>query len=141
MKLKVSRVEVWMASIDDRAGGAADKLEPLSAAGADFEFVLARRAPESPGKGLLFVYPVKGAKVTRAAQEAGFARSDGVHSVRIEGADRPGAGAKMLRALAAAGINIRAIATTGIGRKFVSFLAVDSEGDAATAASILKKLA
>ena len=45
MALKVSKVELWSAAIDDRAGGAADKLEPLSKAGANFEFVFTRRTP------------------------------------------------------------------------------------------------
>lgn len=140
MKLKVSRAETWMATIDDRAGGGADKLEPLARAGADFEFVFMRRTPENPGKGLLIVYPVKGAKVVRAAQEAGFARPDNMFSVRIEGSDKPGVTSAVARALAQAGLSFRGMSATGIGSKFVSFVALDSEADAATAAGVLKKL-
>lgn len=44
MALKVSKAEVWSAAVDDRVGGMADRLEPLAGAGADFEFVLARRS-------------------------------------------------------------------------------------------------
>ncbi|HLE65661.1 MAG TPA: hypothetical protein VI730_00785, partial [Burkholderiales bacterium] len=65
MALKVSKVDLWMATIDDRAGGAADKLEPLAKAGANFEFVFTRRTPEQPGKGVVFAAPVRGAKVVR----------------------------------------------------------------------------
>ena len=71
MALKSTKAEVWAVSIDDRSGGVADKLEPLAKAGANFEMVFARRTPENPDKGMLFVTPVKGAKVTRAAREAG----------------------------------------------------------------------
>ena len=46
MKLKVSRAEMWSATIEDQAGGAAAVLEPVAKAGADFEFVL-RAAPQS----------------------------------------------------------------------------------------------
>lgn len=140
MALKVSRVDLWMATIDDRAGGAADKIEPLSRAGADFEFVFTRRTPEMPGKGLLVVTPVKGKKVVAAAQAAGFARPDNIHSVRIEGSDKPGTTAKIARALGLAGISCRALTAVAIGSKFVTFVALDTADDAARAAGTLKKL-
>ena len=140
MTLKVSKVELWSATVDDRAGGAADKLEPLSEAGADFEFVFARRAPEQLGMGVLFVTPVKGAKVLRAAQAAGFGNSVAMHSIRIEGTDQRGVTAKVMRSLADAGISFRALSATAIGRKFVSFVVLDSAGDAARAAVLIRKL-
>lgn len=140
MAVKVSKIEMWMATIEDRAGGAADKLEPLAKAGANFEFVFTRRTPEQPGKGLLVVTPVKGAKVVRAAQEAGFAKSPDMHSVRIDGANKPGVTAKAARTLADAGISFRALSASAIGNKFVSYVALDSAEDAAKAAGLLRKL-
>ena len=140
MTLKVSRVDLWTASIDDRAGGAADKLEPLSKAGANFEFVFSRRTPEQPGRGMLFVTPVKGAKVVQAAQTAGFTKPENLHSVRIEGANKPGVTAKIARALANAGISFRALSATGIGSKFVSYVALDTAEEAAKAVSLLRRL-
>ena len=140
MALKVSKVELWSATIDDRAGGAADKIEPLAKAGANFEFVFARRTPEQPGKGIVFVTPVKGAKVTQAAQVAGFGKSIGTHSVRIEGTDKPGVTAKAMRALANAEISFRALSATAIGKRFVSFVVLDSAEDAARAASLLRRI-
>ena len=140
MTLKVSRVDLWTASIDDRAGGAADRLEPLSKAGANFEFVFSRRTPEQPGRGMLFVTPVKGAKVIQAAQAAGFAKPHNIHSVRIEGANKPGVTAMVARALANGGISFRALSASGIGGKFVGYVALDTAEDAAKAVSLLKKL-
>jgi hypothetical protein len=140
MKLKVSRADLWTATIDDRAGGAADKLEPLAKAGTDFEFVFARRMPEQPGKGILFVTPVKGAKITKAAQETGFAKPDYMHSVRIEGANKPGTTAKIARAMAGAGLSFRALSATAVGRSFVSFVVLDNAADVASAVGVLKKL-
>jgi hypothetical protein len=140
MTLKVSRVDLWTVSIDDRAGGTADKLEPLSNAGANFEFVFARRTPEQPGRGMLFVTPVKGAKVVQAAQAAGFIKPENIHPVRIEGANKPGVTAKVALALANAGISFRALSATGIGSKFVSYAALDTAEDAAKAVSLLKRL-
>ncbi|MDA8107387.1 MAG: amino acid-binding protein [Betaproteobacteria bacterium] len=140
MALKVGKAEVWSAAVDDRAGGVADKLEPLSKAGANFEFVLARRAPEQPGTGIVFVAPVKGAKVARAAQAAGFARSASLQSLRVEGTNQAGAGARIARVLASAGISFRGLSAIAIGRKFVGYLAFDSAEDAAKAAGALRKL-
>ena len=140
MALKATKAQVWAVSIDDRAGGVADKLEPLAKAGANFEMVLARRTPENAGKGMLFVTPVKGAKAMRAAREAGMGSPETIYSVRIEGADRPGLGAKIVRALGDAGISFRGISGVAIGRKFVSYLACDSAEDQANAIAALKKL-
>ena len=140
MAIKASRHDVWMAVIDDRAGGAADKLEALARAGADLEVVFARRTPEVPGQGVLFASPIEGAKVTRAAQEAGFKRSETIHGVRIEGGDKPGLGAKIARALAESGISFRGMNGMAMGKNFLSFVAVDSAEDAAKAVKVLRKL-
>jgi predicted amino acid-binding ACT domain protein len=140
MTLKATKAEVWAVSIDDRAGGVADKLERLAEAGANFEMVLARRTPENPGSGMLFATPVKGAKVTRAARDEGMAPPQTIFSVRIEGADRPGLGAKIARALGDAGISFRGISGVAIGRKFVSYVACDNAEDQAKAIAAVKKL-
>jgi len=140
MKFKVSRADMWLATIEDEPGGAARVLAPVAKAGANFEFAFARRAPELPGKGLLFVLPVKGAKVLQAAQAAGLAKAEGIHTVRVEGANRPGTSAAIVRALANAGISFRSFSATAVGRKFAGFLALDSAEDAAQVVSVLKKL-
>jgi hypothetical protein len=140
MKLKITRSEMWKATIDDRPGGAAAVLDPVARAGANLEFAFARRAPEMPGKGLLFVLPVKGKKVIAAAQAAGLAAAPDMHMLRIEGGDKPGTTAAIARALADAGINFRAFSATAVGRSFKGFLALDSAEDAARATGVLKKL-
>ena len=139
MALKVTKAEVWVATIEDRAGGAADKLEALSRAGANLEMLLARRT-EQPGQGVMFVTPVKGAKAVKAAQEAGFGKPQNIHSVRVEGGDKAGLGAKIARALGDGGVSFRGISAVAIGRKFISYIACDSAEDAATAVGLLKKL-
>ncbi len=140
MKLSVTRMDVWAATIEDRPGGLGEKLEALAAAGANLEFIVSRRAPDKPGKGVAFVTPVKGAKQVKAAQTAGFQRTDSLHSVRLEGADKPGAGASITRALAEAGVNLRGLSAAAIGRNFVCYLALDTAQDATKAAAVLKKL-
>ena len=139
MALKVSKAEVWAATIDDRAGGAADQLERLSKAGANLEMLLARRTAEQPGKGVMFVTPLKG-KAAKAAQESGMGQPQSIHSVRIEGGDKPGLGSKIARALGDAGINFRGMSAIAMGKKFVSFVALDSAEDQARAIAALKKM-
>jgi hypothetical protein len=141
MAIKATRAEVWAATIEDRPGGAAEKLEALAKGGANLEMVLTRRTPEQAGQGVMFVTPVKGAKATRAAQAAGFSKPASIHSVRIEGGDKPGLGSKIARALAAGGISFRGMTGAAIGRKFIAYLALDSAEDAAKAVSLLRKVA
>jgi hypothetical protein len=139
MAYKVTKVDVWAGEIEDRPGGLAEKLASLSGARANFEFVISRRAPEKPGTGVVFATPVKGAGQKRAAQEAGLNTTDSLHSVRVEGPDRPGLGMKMTQALADAGINLRGLSAAALGRRSVAYFAFDSAEDAANAIKILKK--
>ena len=139
MAFTVSRVDVWAATIEDRPGGLDAKLAALAAAGADLEFVIARR--DKPGSGVVFVTPLKGAAQCRAARKAGFEKTKSLHSVRIEGPDKPGQGTKITAALAAAGVNLRGLSAASIGRKFVCHIAVDEAKDATKALRVLKKLA
>ena len=140
MALDAKQVEVWSASIGDRPGGLAGKLEALSQGGAALDFVVARRAPEKPGTGVVFVAPLASEKEKQAAKAAGFALSASLHSVRVEGADKPGMGAHLTRALASAGINLRGLSAAAIGSRFVCYLALDSASDAEKAVALLKKL-
>jgi hypothetical protein len=139
MPYSIRKVDVWVAEIDDRPGGLAEKLEALAKAGANLEFIISRRAPDKPGKGVVFLTPIRGTKQTRAATEAGFGTTDSLHSLRVEGPDRPGLGIKMTGALADAGINLRGLSAAALGRKSVCYFAFDSAVDAATAVKLLRK--
>lgn len=139
MTLKVSKAEIWSATIEDRTGGAADKVEPLTRAGANFEFFFARRTPEQPGRGILMVAPVKGRKVAAAATAAGFTRAPDISALRIEGGNKAGSAARMTRALAEAGISFRGLSASALGTKFVAYAAFDNASDAELAAKALRK--
>jgi len=130
MSLTVERVDVWAATIEDSPGGLAGKLAPLSEAGADLAFAIARRAPEEPGTGVVFVTPLIGDAQTSAAEKAGFAVADSLHSLRIEGDNQPGIGTEITRGLADAGINLRGLSAAVIGGRFIMYLALDTSKDA-----------
>lgn len=138
--MKVQRTDVWAATIEDQPGGLHEKLAELAGAGANLEFVISRRAPDYPGQGVVFVTPLKGAKQTNAAAEAGFKKTDRLHSVRVEGMDKPGIGAAMTEALADAGLNLRGVSGAAMGRQFIAYLALDTADDAAQAIKVLKQL-
>jgi len=140
MALDVKRVDVWAASIEDRPGGVAEKLAALAEAGAQLEFVIARRSPDKPGTGVVFLTPLKGAAQVKAAKKAGFKKTKSLRSIRIEGPDKPGMGAKITEALACKGINLRGLSAAAIGKRFVAHIALDKPADAARAVRILKKL-
>ena len=139
MAYNVKKVDVWAGEIADRPGGLASTLAAVNKSGANIEFVVARRAPDKPGTGVVFLTPIKGAKQKGAAQHAGLGSSEGLHSVRVEGPDRAGLGAKMTEALAGAGINLRGISGAAIGRRAVTYFAFDSAEDSNSAVRVLKK--
>ena len=104
MALKAERVYTWATSIEDKPGGLAGKLNTLAKAGVNLEFVIARRAPEKSGMGVVFVTPIKGAAQVRAARQAGFEKTESLHTVRIHGADKRGEGARIAQALGERGL-------------------------------------
>ncbi len=140
MKVKATRAEVWAATIEDRPGGLAEKLTALAGAGVNLDFIVSRRAPERAGKGVVFVTPITGAKQVKAAKAAGFQKTEKLHSVRVEGLDKPGAGAALTKALADAGLNLRGVSGAAMGRSFVGYLALDTAADTSKALAALKKL-
>ena len=140
MAFKVMRTHVWAAEIDDQPGGLARKLAVLTAAGANLECVIARRKPDKPGTGVVFVTPLQGRRVMTAAQAAGFHETQRVATLRIEGPDRAGMGTKIALAVGDAGVNLRGLSATVLGTKFVCYLAFDSEIDAKRAAAALRAL-
>lgn len=138
--MKVERVDTWAADLSDRPGGLAEKLGALHDAGVNLEFAIARRRPERAGEGVVFITPIKGAAQARAARKSGFEKTRSLHTLRIEGADRKGMGAKLTGALAERGVNLRGLSAAAIGRKFVAHIAVDTAADASKARRILQAL-
>ena len=138
MELFAERVDVWAAPIQDKPGGLADVLGILREAGVDLKFIIARRAPDQPGKGVLFVTPLQSDREIAAAAQVGFNVTHTLYSVRVMGRDRPGIAAELTQKLADASINLRGFSAAVIGTQFVAYLAVDSQQDATTALEILK---
>jgi hypothetical protein len=138
MDLLVERVDVWAAAIQDRPGGLAEALATLREAGADLQSIIARRAPEEPGKGVVFVTPLQNDREIRAAAQVGFNVTRILHAIRVMGPNRPGIAAELTQKLAGGGINLRGFSASVIGTQFVAYVAVDSLDDANKAIEILE---
>jgi len=139
MNLSVQRVAVWASSITDKPGGLASVLSGLRDVGADLDFIVARRAPEKRGAGVVFVAPLRGDKVIAAATDLGFDLTKSLHSIRVEGTNTAGRAAELTGKLAEAGVNLRGLSAATTGDKFIMYLAMDSEADADRAAEILRQ--
>ena len=133
----VEHVDVWAATIEDKPGQLAHVLAELREAGADLQFIIARRA--EPGKGVVFVTPLQGDREIAAAAQVGFNITLTLHSVRVMGPDRPGVAAELTRKLADGGINLRGFSLSVIGRQYLAYAAVDSLEDANKVIEIMKK--
>jgi hypothetical protein len=138
MKVDISRVDVWAASIEDRPGGLAEKLDVLAQADVDLEFIIARRSSSTPGIGVVFVAPIKGPRQVRAARKVGFEKTKSLHGVRIATGNKPGFSAELTKKLAEAGINLRGYSGASIANRAVIYLGFDSDADAGKALRLFK---
>jgi hypothetical protein len=140
MDLLVEHVDVWAATIPDRPGGLADVLGVLRDVGANLQSIISRRAPDDPGKGVVFVTPLQGDREIAAAAQFGFNVTHTLHSVRVMGPDRPGIAAELTQKIAAAGVSLRGFSAAAVGTQFVAYAAVDSVQDANKAIEVLKQV-
>jgi hypothetical protein len=139
MKNIVEHVDVWAANIEDKPGGLAGALSALRDVGANLQMIIARRAPQEPGRGVVFVTPLQGDREIAAAAEVGFNVTQTLHSVRVMGRDRPGAAAELTQLLADGGFNLGGFSASVIGSQFAAYVAVDSLDEAKKAIAILQK--
>jgi hypothetical protein len=138
MELIVERADVWAASIRDESGSLSRSLQGLREAGADLDFIIARRAPEKAGTGVVFVSPLRGNREIAAATELGFNVTRSLHSVRIQGENKPGITAELTGMLAAEGLSLRGLSGAVIGARFMIYIGLDSSEDAVKAVEILQ---
>jgi hypothetical protein len=135
----VERVSVWSASLTDKPGGLSNILTCLDRAGVDLDFIIARRAPDNPGSGIVFISPLRGDHEVRAASTLGFAISNSIAAVRVEGENEPGAAARLTDLIADAEINMRGFSGAVVGSRYIAYIGFDSPGEANRAASLIQE--
>ena len=139
MNLIAEPEEVWVASLEDRQGVLGNKLAALAEAGADLGFIIARRAPEKPGTGVVFVTPLRGDREIEAAAEEGFNVTSHLHSLRVEGRNEAGIASKVAQKVGKAGLNLRGFSGAVIGTQFVLHLAFDTAEATQKAIAVLRQ--
>ncbi len=130
MAYEITREEVWVGAMEDRAGALAEMLQAVSRVGVHLEFVIARRSPEKPGTGVVFMAPFRGEDSVRGALQAGLSQWTSAFTIRIEGPDRPGLGALIAWTVANEGVSLRGFSGAKLGERSVFYLAIDSATDA-----------
>jgi hypothetical protein len=140
MALKVTKTDVWAGNLRDVPGGLADVLEQLASGGGSVQFIIARRNDKEAGSGKVFVTPVTSPRTKDSAGRAGLQHATNLATLRVEGTDARGMGAKMTRAIADAGVNLRGVSAAVIGGKFVAYLGFDDDADADRAARALQSV-
>lgn len=131
--------EVWVASLEDKPGVLGNKLAALAEAGADLGFIIARRSPERPGTGVVFITPLLGDREIEAAAEEGFSVTSHLHSLRVEGRNEPGIASKVAQQVGRAGLNLRGFSGAVIGTQFVLHLAFDTAEATQKAIAVLRQ--
>lgn len=138
MAYEIKKVDVWSVEIIDQPGGLSSVLKPLVEAGANLHFLLARRT--SSGKGIAFLSPIEGGSVIKKAKLLGFQKNKDIAVLKISGPDKAGLGLLVLNTLSSAGINIRGISATSIGKNCNIWISFDNRKDATKASKLIQKI-
>jgi hypothetical protein len=138
--LVCSEHKIWRKEIEDKPGTLAATLEPLAAAGANFQVVMGYRYPGAPMKVAVELFPITGNKVKSAAQQAGLSLAS-MPALLVEGDDRPGLGGVLTKAIAEAGVNLDSLVAQAVGKKFSAVCGFENEEAARKGASAIRKAA
>ncbi len=140
MNLEMTHVDVWSTEIDDQPGGLALKLRAMADYGTDLDCVIARREANKAGRGLVFISPLSDREPMEKADEAGFRRVTNIATLRVEGDNSPGMGAKLARTVADVGVNLHGFSAMAAGKRFICYLGFDSIADRDKAEAALRSL-
>lgn len=140
MAVTVKKAVLWHKESDHHPGLLATTLEPLAAAGADLQVVMAYRYPGGTDKAAIELHPVTGRKFTAAAKTAGLAPS-ATPALLVQGDNRQGLGHALAKAIGDAGINLSFVMAQVVGRQYAAMLGFENEADATRAVALLKKAA
>ena len=140
MAVTAKQIVLWRSEVQNRPGALARVLEPLAGARADLQVVMGYGYPGDPAKAAVEVYPVSGRKSTAAAESVGL-RASSIPALKIEGANKPGLGHAIAKALADAGINVNFLVAQVMSRKYSAIIGFDNETDTRKAINVVKRAA
>jgi hypothetical protein len=128
-------VVLWRKELDNHPGLLATTLEPLAAAGAELQVVMAYRYPGGTDKAAIELHPVAGRKSTAAAKTAGLAPSL-IPALLIQGDNRQGLGHALAKAIGDAGINLSFVMAQVVGRRYAATFGFENEADATSTTTL-----
>jgi hypothetical protein len=137
MAYRITKEYVCGSAIEDRPDALAEKLRALAEGGLDLEMIVSRR--DQAGWALMFVSPLRTLEEIELAEQAGLRKEGTMQTLRIQGPNVPGLGARITTALAKASINLRGYWAAAIGGQCVTSIAFDSNEDQAKAKTILER--
>jgi hypothetical protein len=140
MAVSVKKVTLWRTEVENKPGVLSGVLAPLAEAGADLQVVMGYRHSGSGSKASIEVSPVTGKKSLSAAKAAGLAASS-IPTLLVEGDNRPGLGAAISQAIAAAGINLCFLVAQVVGERFSAVIGFENEEASRKASTLIKKVA
>jgi hypothetical protein len=131
---QIRRVDYYYVEVPDKPGEGVRVLGALKEAGVNLLSFTA--FPGSKGKTQIDLVALDGEALVRAAKNAGLTLSPRKQAFFVQGSDRAGAAAEVLRKLSSAGINIRASNGAAAQGGFGMIVWV-AQGDIANAAKAL----
>ena len=138
MPVTVKHISLWRKEIENQVGTLAKTLDPVAKAGANLRVLMGYRYPGNEARAAVEFYPVAGTKVAAASVEAGLTASS-IPTLLIEGDDKPGLALAIAKVIADAGVNMAFFVAQVVGRRYSAVIGFDSDADAKTAASLVKK--
>ena len=140
MTVTVKPIKIWRKEVENRPGELAKTLEPLVAAGADFQVLMGYRYPGNESRAALEIYPVTGKKATAAAAAGGL-RAAEFPCLLVEGDNKPGVAQSIAKAIADAEINMSFVVAQSIGKKYAAIFGFENDADTRKATAVIKRAA
>ena len=137
MTYRITNEYVCGGAIEDSTEALAERLRALSEGGLDLEMIMSRR--DQAGWALVFVSPLRTMEEIEAAEKVGLHREGSLRTLRIEGPNVHGLGARIVTALAKAGLSVRGYWALALGDQCVTDIAFDSEAEQDKAKAILER--
>lgn len=135
MSYRITDEFVCGGAIHDSSAALAQTLETLAEGGLDLEMIMSRR--DQAGWSLIFVSPLRSQADSDIAEEVGLHREGNLRTLRIEGPNVRGIGARIVRTLADEDIPIRGYWALSLGEQCVTDIAFDDAEDQARAKRVL----
>jgi len=139
MAVSIEKITLWRGMVENRPGALADVLEPITAAGANFDIVMGYREPGA-SRAVVEIYPVRGKKLTQVAEGAGL-RPASIPALLVTGQNRAGLALRVAHAIAEGGINLTFVVAQVLGRKYTGVFGFETDADATRAVGLIRKSA